>query len=284
MNDACTGTSASPIDTEIDTDSETDTDEMHRAFEEARAAWPGIDVPFASFAARMSGASATSAGDLYLACACSESDPLALAEFERRFIGRVGEMVARIDSSYDFIAEVQQVLRERLLVGPAAKVRTYSGAGPLGAWVRTAALRTALNLRRSASQKERQARALEPFDQLLDPEVAFLRQHYAPEIDRALARALALLDAGDRLRLQFYYKDGLTLASIAALERVGTTTVFRRLTAAANKVLAAVRSDLAARLHMSSQSMDSMIRLVMQDLELDVSQALGGGQGAQPLE
>ena len=76
-------------------------------------------MAFADFAGRMSRArSRANAADLYLACACSDANPLALAEFERRFIGRVRDVVVRIDSSYDFVAEVEQILRERLLVGP----------------------------------------------------------------------------------------------------------------------------------------------------------------------
>ncbi len=260
----------------IATDPDHELDEIHRAFDEARAAWPGIDVAFADFAGRMSRArSRANAADLYLACACSDANPLALAEFERRFIGRVRDVVVRIDSSYDFVAEVEQILRERLLVGPEAKIRDYRGAGGLTGWVQTAALRTALNLRRSGNQIDRQARSLEPFEQLLDPEVAFLRQRYAPEVDGALRRALAVLEPDERLLLQFYYVDGLTLARIAALERVGTTTVFRRLSAAAHRVLASVRADLAARLQLSAQSLDSLIRLVRHDLDLNVSQILG---------
>jgi RNA polymerase sigma-70 factor, ECF subfamily len=259
----------------IATDPDHELAEIRLAFDEARAAWPGIDVALSDFAARMSHArSRANAVDLYLACACSDANPLALAEFERRFIGRVREVVVRVDPSYDFVAEVEQILRERLLVGPEAKIRDYRGAGALTGWVQTAALRTALNLRRSSHQKERQARSLEPFDQLLDPEVAFLRQRYAPEIDQALRRALSLLEPDERLLLHFYYVDGLTLARIAAFERVGTTTVFRRLSAAAQKVLARVRTDLAARLQLSAQSLDSLIRLVRHDLDLNVSQIL----------
>src|SRR5687768_11339566 len=132
---------------EVDRNRELELGDIEQAFEEARAAWPGIDVLFSSFAARMTDAqSRANASDLYLACACSDGNRLALLEFERRFIGRVRDAVVRIDASYDFIVEVQQVLRERLLVGPAAKIRSYRGAGGLAAWVRTAALRTALNL------------------------------------------------------------------------------------------------------------------------------------------
>jgi RNA polymerase sigma-70 factor (ECF subfamily) len=248
-----------------------------RCFHEARAAWPGIEVSFAAFSARLEdGRSRANATDLYLACACTDGNPLALAQFDRRFIGCVREAVARIDRSYDFIAEVQQILRERLLVGPGAKIRDYRGIGTLASWVRTAAVRTALNLRRSSNQQARQGRTLEPFEPLLDPEVALLKHQYAPEIDRALRRALARLEPRERLLLHFYYVDGLTLAKIATLERVGTTTVFRRLNAASHKVLAALRADLAKRLRLSTQSIDSLIRQVQQEVLLSFSQILAG--------
>ncbi|HTE55133.1 MAG TPA: sigma-70 family RNA polymerase sigma factor [Kofleriaceae bacterium] len=250
-------------------------DEVDRCFDEARAAWPGIAVSFAAFAARLEGErSRANAGDLYLACACSDGNPLALAEFDRRFIGCVRDAVARIDGSYDFVAEVQQILRERLLVGAGAKIRDYRGIGTLSSWVRTAAVRTALNLRRTSNQQARHGRSLEPFEPLLDPEVALLRQQYAPEIDQALRRAIARLEPGERLLLHFYYVDGLTLARIAAVEHVGTTTVFRRLSAASKKVLAAVRADLSARLHLTTSSLDSLIRHVHHDVELSFSQIL----------
>lgn len=249
-----------------------------QCFDRARAAWPGIDVSLAAFAARVDGErSRANAGDLYLACACSEGNPRALAEFDRQYIGCVRDAIARIDRSYDFIAEVQQILRERLLVGPGAKIRDYRGIGPLVSWVRTAAVRTALNLRRSGNQEIRQGASLEPFQPMLDPELALLKQEYAPEIDLALRRALDRLEPKERLLLHFYYVDGLTLAKIAALEHVGTTTVFRRLNAASRKVLAGLRDDLATRLRLSTRSLDSLIRHVQQEVVLSVSRILGAG-------
>ena len=47
---------------------------------------------------------------------------------------------------------MRQRLRERLFVGSdgePARLASYSGRGPLGTWVRIAAIRLALNLRRS---------------------------------------------------------------------------------------------------------------------------------------
>lgn len=263
---------------DVPTDS-SEIDEIREYFEQARAAWPGVELAFEVFAARLEGGGRTNTADLYLACACGEADPIALAEFDRMFLGCVRDAVARIDRSHDFVSEVQQILRERLLVGPNAKIRDYRGGGALTSWVRTAAVRTALNLRRRTKQEAKLdpslEPSLEPFEQLLDPEVALLRQRYMPEIDAALRRAIAALDAKERLLLHFYYIDGLTLAKIAALERIGTSTVFRRMSAATQTVLSSMKDELSTRLQISTQSLDSLIRHVQDDIDLSLSQVLG---------
>ena len=49
-----------------------------------------------------------------------------------------------------FVDEVRQVLRTKLLVGDGAppKIADYSGRGPLDGWVRAAAVRAAIDLKR----------------------------------------------------------------------------------------------------------------------------------------
>lgn len=260
-------------------DSSSETGELHRSFEAARAAWPAIDVPFEAFAGRAAGASRGHLADLYLACALSAADPAALAAFDQRFLGAIRDAVARIDGSHDFVAEVQQILRERLLVGPRAKIRQYRGAGALAGWVRTAAVRAAINLRRSTRREVPQAAPVEPFEALLAPELApelaMLRRRHRGEIDAALRRAIAALAPRERLLIQLYYVDGLTLARIAAIERTATATAFRRLQAATRAVLAGVKCELFARLQLSADSLDSLIRHVQGDLDLSLSQVLG---------
>lgn len=251
--------------------------DVRQLYGEARATWPSVELAFEAFAARLEAGGRAHAADLYLATACTEQNPAALAEFDRLFLRSVRDAVARIDRSHDFIAEVQQILRERLLVGPDAKIREYRGGGALASWIRTAAVRTALNLRRRAKQevKREGAGGAEPFEQLLDPAIALLRQRHMPEIDAALRRAIAALDSKERLLLHFYYVDGLTLAKIAALERVGTSTVFRRMNAATQTVLAAVKEELTDKLQLSSQSLDSLLGHVRDDIDLSLSQVLG---------
>jgi RNA polymerase sigma-70 factor (ECF subfamily) len=259
------------------TDNSSEIDEIRHAFEAARAVWPAIHVAFDSFAARVAGGAHEHSADLYLACALSAGDPVAIAAFDEQFLVSVGDAVARIDRSRDFIAEVQQILRERLLVGPHAKIHDYRGGGALAGWVRTAAVRTALNLQRATRRETRLADPHEAPDaiaSLLDPAVALLRQRHTPEIDAALQRAIGALEPRARLLLQFYYIDGLTLSAIAAVERIGTSTVFRRLHAATEAVLAAVKRELADRLALSADSLDSLIRHVQDDIDLSISGVL----------
>lgn len=244
-----------------------------QAYQAARAAWPDVQLGFDAFASHMRGAG-PHATDLYLACACAAGDPAALAAFDRLYVVAVREALARIDRSHDFVGEVQQILRERLLVGPHAKIRDYRGNGALASWVRTAAVRTALNLRRGNRPELRDDADHEPLAQLYDPEIVLLRQRYLPDIDAALRQAIAALPARDRLVLQLYYIDGLTLAKIAALEGVGTSTIFRRMSAATQGVLTRMKAELAGRLQVSSDSLDSLIRHVQDDIDLSLSQVL----------
>lgn len=257
-------------------DNSSDLAEIRQSYEAARTVWPTIDVALDTFAARLATGSAAYASDLYLACACSDGDPTALAELDRIFLHSVPAAIARIDRSHDFTSEVQQILRERLLVGDDAKIREYRGGGPLASWIRTAAVRTALNLRRRSQQEHKRGSALEALEPILDdPEVVILRQRFMPEIDAALRHAIAALDAKERLLLHFYYVDGLTLAKIAALERIGTSTVFRRITAATQTVLGSVKQALSDKLQLSITSLDSLLRNVRDDIDLSLSQVLG---------
>jgi RNA polymerase sigma-70 factor, ECF subfamily len=135
-------------------------------------------------------------------------------------------------------------------------------------------VRTALNLRR-AGKHYVPARAEESLGARLGPESLLARAHHRDEVTAALQRALAALDADERLLLRYYYADGLTLSKVAVLQRVSVTTVFRRLTAVTQSVLDAVRVELGARLGLSTESLDSLLREVREEIDLSLSQMLG---------
>jgi hypothetical protein len=94
--------------------------------------------------------SALHGDDLFLACACGLGDRAAIHEFERRFLGPTAiAAITRVTSAPAVVAEAKQLLRVKLFVQDGVslpKILNYSGRGPLQAWVRTAAVRTALNL------------------------------------------------------------------------------------------------------------------------------------------
>jgi RNA polymerase sigma-70 factor (ECF subfamily) len=256
--------------------------ELQALFDDARAAWPAVTLPFAEFAALFDSddAAPAQARDLYLARACANGDAPALREFEQHFLGATYDAIARIDRSVDFIAEVQQHLRERLLVGAGAKIKAYRGSGPLAGWVRTAAVRGALNLRRAGAARPGSGPGSGSAEHELgglldDPEIAVVKQRCSAELSEALARAVDALSPEERVLLRFYYVDRLTLAKIAALQKLGVGTVFRRLEATTREVRAAVRAELAGKLRLSTESLDSLIREAQHDIELNLSQLLG---------
>jgi RNA polymerase sigma-70 factor (ECF subfamily) len=240
-------------------------------YDAAAAAWPEVAVALDAFAARLEAAGGPEAvtypGDLYLACGCGAGDAAALRAFDERHLSDARAAIARIDGSPDFVAEVQQLLRERLFVGERPRIAEYRGRGPLGGWVRTAAVRTALNLRRSGKRPPPAGDA--PLAELVDPETALLRERHRDEIDRALQNALGRLEPEARLLLRWAYLDRLTLAKIGVLHGVSVPTVHRRLAAATAALQAGVRQDLAERLQLSTASLDSLIRGV--DAEMDLS-------------
>lgn len=214
--------------------------------------------------------------DLYLACACGLGDAAAIAILERDWFSSVASYVGRIESSKDFVAEVCQLLRIHLLTtseGRAPRIADYAGRGPLGGWLRVAAVRLARSLSTASAKNRgmgddegvRSARTPSP-----DPERAFLREHYAWEINRALDSSLASLSDRDRTLLRLYFVEGMSLASIGRMIHVHETTVLRRITTIRETVLDRVKDVLRA----DSRDLESRLALVGSQLDLHFSRHL----------
>src|SRR3954453_17822153 len=126
-----------------------DTSELERALKDmldkARAAWPALVVPDATFLAYLAARAGQMgdpvallrtlhAADLYLACGCSQGDPRAVAAFEEHFVAQVEAHLDRLDALPTFSQELKQTLRERVLVareGLLPRISSYNGRGPL---------------------------------------------------------------------------------------------------------------------------------------------------------
>jgi RNA polymerase sigma-70 factor, ECF subfamily len=192
----------------------------------------------------------------------------------------IGRALGRLGAQSDTIAEVEQLLRERFLVGtrgrpPAAG--TYAGYGSLAAWVRVSALREYYGLAREG----RRWQQLEETELAEAPdgptpgsgtgaELEFLKEQYRPQFKAALAEALTCLDARERNVLRHHYLDGLQVGQIGLLYRVHRVTASRWLASARKAVLSHTRRLLTAQLDISTEEFESIVRLVQSQLDLSI--------------
>ena len=236
-------------------------------YQQARAAWPGVELPQEAFAQWLKGREPGHAEELYLACACVKGLPQAHAAFEARYFGQLGAL-GRFGSD-TFIDDVKQELRQRLFFGAggAPKLLEYGGRGGLTQWVRAVATRVALNLKRSRHDERFESLDGDEglFELPLDeagPELQHMKELYRAEFKKAFAEGLQSLALEARTYLRQYYLDGLGLAQLAKLYGSSAPTMSRRLSAARTELLEATRTRLAERLAVSATELESIMRLI----------------------
>ncbi|HKE18946.1 MAG TPA: sigma-70 family RNA polymerase sigma factor [Kofleriaceae bacterium] len=258
---------------------------LSRWVEAARRRWPEIELPAVRFAGHVAalgiaaGADHPHADDLYLACATSHGDPAAVAAFERELSPVARAAARRIDGSVDFVDEVVQATRERLLVardGRPPRVAEYAGRGTLAAWVRVAAMRIAMNLLR-----ERRRNVLVDDDAFFDAvrqgsdgERAALRSRYGQACADAVRAAFATLTARERNLLRLHHLHGLTLDELAPAMKVHRATVARWMERARGRLLEETRAGLRARLTALDAEVDSILRELQSRIDVTLSRLL----------
>jgi RNA polymerase sigma-70 factor (ECF subfamily) len=258
-------------------------------WEASRVAWPSVSLPLTVFARHLRGRlpenvtysrealASLACVDLYLSCACMYRAPHALETLDRVFLAQVAAFVRRVDASAAFADEVRQLLREKLFVGDgerAAKIGEYSGRGPLLAWLRVAALRTALNLRRDrgvVSEDLSEGAAMVDFQ---DPELDMIKERYRELFQRAVVDAFAELPSDQRSVMRLHLVAGLTTAEIGKMFRVNQSTVVRWLAAARTTVRDRTRERLQDLLQLSASEFESLVGLMLSRMDLSLTMAL----------
>jgi RNA polymerase sigma-70 factor (ECF subfamily) len=239
-----------------------------------REAWPELArlADKAGFERLLDGAELTYAADRYLAAACAAKVDAALAAFEARYFAKMPEYLRRVDDSVGFRDEVAGVLRELLFV--KNKIAEYSGHGPLDGWLRVVTVRLALRLKRNGREVPAGGGSSVGGAATPDPEGEYLRRRYRPQLQAALEAALAELPADQRTALKLYYLEGLTLEQIAAVLKVHSSTVWRRLQAVHGGLLDDLRRRIAGELGAGAGEVDSLVRLVDSQLQLSLRRLL----------
>ncbi len=262
---------------------------FERLHETGRAAWPHIDVSVTDFASHLAVHLAVSpeaaetlferAGDLYLALAAARGDVAAISVIDRRWIAQIDPALHGLLSSSE-IEDVKQRLRQRLFVGTsdnAPKILDYAGRGELRAWLRASAVRTAISAFRShkralAHQQELWIVAPEIG---LDPTIDHVRPRLQIEFRAAFEAAVRSLTVRERNLLKQHFLDGLSTDELATLYRVHRATTFRWLTRARARVQARTRQELAARLSLRRSQLDSIMQMVISQLEVSMVRLFG---------
>lgn len=260
---------------------------LRDALERARAPWPVLHVPDEAFleylGARVDpGASdptrelaALHLPDLYLACGCALGLPAAVAAFVDSYLTDVPKHLARFQIPGNLVDDVQQELSQRFLVArppEAPRIVTYSGRGPLRAWLAVAAQRSAL--RQLNSQGEKPAREPESLAQLfaasLSPELMLAKAHLCRDFQTAIRHALDQLSPRERMLLRLSVVGGLGSRKLAELYQVNHATAARWLVKIRHALLESVQAYLQ-RQGIDPADLTSMLGLARSQLEISFS-------------
>lgn len=247
------------------------------AWEVARRAWPNLKLDaeaFAAFLVTREAGARLQAADLYLSAACLAGEREALEAFDREFLAPLAAQLAKRNVGRAAADETVQHLRVRLLVreGDAApKLEDYDGRGPLAAWLRVVAARTASNARRDdATRAQRSVLASAP-TAAIDPDIALLQRKYGAVFEAALREAFTQLDAEERSALKLSYAEGLNLEGVARALGISRATAGRRVLSGREKVREATLSLLQVRIQATPTELASLLQVVRSKLELSLS-------------
>jgi len=239
-------------------------------YADARAAYPGAEVPWGLFASHVRGKMAAQPGllpdtlrtrELFLAAGCLARDARAVAYVERETFRELEAAYARFPRLGVPLDDVKQRFREAFLVGASPKIEGYAGAGSLRGWVRAAVLHMLLNVVQRESREEPTDEALLDVVIGAEPgaEAAYVKLACREAFEASFAAAMATLDARERALLRHAFVDGRNVDDIGAVYGVHRATAARWVAAAREALVTRTRKDLVRRLGITETEAGSII-------------------------
>jgi RNA polymerase sigma-70 factor (ECF subfamily) len=218
-------------------------------------------------------------GELALAQAASRGHPEAIARLERDHRGVLDAVCARYTGPALAVADLRQILREKLYVAPPGerpKLAEYAGQGKLASWLRITAVRVCLDL---ARRKDRAREAPTADGELAMPDprdlsLEVIKAEYRAAVAEAMRDAAARLDLADRHLLHQHFVAGLSIDELGVALGIHRATAARRVARAREAYLADVRGLLADRLRLSRDELDGVIGMVLSRLDVSISRLL----------
>ena len=266
------------------TDLEVAIREAHAA---AQQVWPGCALTLERFhgdlVRRLGGAIEPEAlrtictADVYLAIAALDGDPVAIGHLEREVLAEIAHAARRLRATDDQAAEVGAQLRRTLFTaepGRRAGLAEFKGQGNLRGYVRVIASRELI----AAINRGRKEEPIEPLLDKLDishaPELHLLKSRYGVAIAESLRAAIEALDPHSRALLRYAMISGWTVDRIGKLYGVHGATASRWVAAAREALADRVREQIAQRLAIAIDEVESIVQLVRSQVDVSLARIL----------
>ena len=155
--------------------------------------------------------------------------------------------------------DARQAVRRKTLVD--GRLKEFDGRGALRSWLKTVALRVEVDLQRASREDAVEDRVL---DALLPASEHLEAQLVTDEARRllreAVRHALESIAPREKLWVQHYHLDGMTLTAIGTLYSVAPSTVMRALDRALEQLRSLVRKHLVETHQLGLASLNSLVR------------------------
>ena len=211
--------------------------------------------------------------DLELARAAGAGDTAAIAEIERLSAEDIARALGRLRIDSALGDEIRQHVREKLFVGPAPKIASYEGKGPLGAFIRAVVVHAAISAKRKQKNHAGDS-ALDFLADGADPELARIKARYGASFKQAFQDALATLSARERNLLRLVHVEGMPLDQVSAMYGVHRVSVSRWLGTARTELHDRTRRLLAERLSLDPSELASVQRLCLSAIDVSLARLL----------
>jgi RNA polymerase sigma-70 factor (ECF subfamily) len=275
----------------VDKDDKSSGDLEHR-LEQARRAWPGVEIDEAAFCAYLAergGGSLPSASstlrldELYLCCGCAQGDDQALVAFGDRFRPAIIHAVSKVVARAQVDDVVQQVLAKLFVARddkPAA-IRSFLGTGKLATWLQVVARREASNAARADRTSQPDTSPSDEIDELYAQAMADdsgampqLKLEYRTTFKQAFREALAQLSSRERNLLRYECIDGLTSDQVAAIYCVSRSTIARWRASSRKRLYRTTRSLFNERVGIAPSEFGTVMRLIESQLNVSLTRLL----------
>ena len=141
------------------------------------------------------------------------------------------------------------------------RLKEFDGRGALRSWLKPVALRLEVALQRASREDAVEDRVLDALLPASEHLEAQLVTHEARRLlSEAVRHALESIAPREKLWVQHYHLDGMTLTAIGVLYSVAPSTVMRALDRALGQLRALVREHLVETHQLGLASLNSLVR------------------------